>query len=266
MAAVAAAVVASSASGALVFLFSPTSATPGDLVTVRLGGTPARFTLSDRARPLQRPIRVYLVRNEVADEVRGRFDPRLHFVGALVPDRNARGILEFTLPPLDTGTYAVAAWCPRCARYSVGRTFFTLPVPRVSRYRRQMGLKISLPSAADSCPVTLPNSPRSGRFNHSNGLLVSTLPHDGVVVGSTYEPDGSLFWKPYWLPRFVAGTSVAVRGERLDALAAPMRVLAVRWGSGSWATASTFPSEGCWRITGRVGDVSLAYVVKVVRG
>jgi hypothetical protein len=24
------------------------------------------------------------------------------------------------------------------------------------------------------------------------------------------------------------------------------------------------PSEGCWRITGRVADISLSYVVKVV--
>ena len=33
---------------------------------------------------------------------------------------------------------------------------------------------------------------------------------------------------------------------------------------GSWASAVEFPSEGCWRLTGRVQDVSLSYVVKVV--
>jgi hypothetical protein len=27
-----------------------------------------------------------------------------------------------------------------------------------------------------------------------------------------------------------------------------------------------FPGLGCWRITGRVGDVSLTYVVNVVAG
>jgi hypothetical protein len=50
-----------------------------------------------------------------------------------------------------------------------------------------------------------------------------------------------------------------------------MRVRAVNWGysstgRGSWASAVSFPGEGCWRITGRVRDVSLTYVVKVVRG
>jgi hypothetical protein len=31
-----------------------------------------------------------------------------------------------------------------------------------------------------------------------------------------------------------------------------------------WASAVKFPSEGCWRLTGRVGDIALSYVVKVV--
>jgi hypothetical protein len=128
-----------------------------------------------------------------------------------------------------------------------------------------MSLGISMPDARMACPVTVPNRPGSGRFNHGNGLLVSTLPRDGVVVGAPYEPDGSLFWKPYWQPRVSTGAWVRVRGERLDAPSAPMRVLAVRWGSGSWATAATFPSEGCWRVVGRTGDVTLSYVVKVVR-
>jgi hypothetical protein len=55
-----------------------------------------------------------------------------------------------------------------------------------------------------------------------------------------------------------------VTGERLDAPSAPMRVLAVRWSGSSWRTASTFPGEGCWRISGRLGDISLTYVVRVV--
>jgi hypothetical protein len=45
----------------------------------------------------------------------------------------------------------------------------------------------------------------------------------------------------------------------------------VRWGysstgRGGWASAVVFAGEGCWRITGRVRDVSLTFVVRVVRG
>jgi hypothetical protein len=237
-------------------------------VTVRLGGTPAGFTLADRRRPLQRPIRVYLVRDGVAAEVRGRFDPRLHFVGTLVPDRSARGVLEFTVPPLDTGTYAVAAWCPGCARYSLGRAFFTLPVPRVSRYREHMGLRIAMPPAADECPVTIS---RSAGGWYGNGLLWTHRGGSGDLP-VLRRPDGTLFQKLGWLPGEGFRGDLRVRGERLDAASPPLRVLNVFWGygssgptaRGSWATPVEFPSEGCWRITARVDDVTLSYVARVV--
>lgn len=272
-AAVAAAVVASSASGALFFLFAPTSAKPGDRVTVRLGGTPAGFTLAERMRPLQRPIRVYLVPNAVAQEVRTRFDPRLHFVGLLVPDRNVRGVLEFSVPPLDTGLYAIAAWCPGCARSSFGRTFFTLPISRVSRFRRQLGLRVTMPPATESCTVTVPRGPDG---SYGNGLLATVLAPDGRLVAAR-EPGGTLFAKPRWTPRPGLDGSgpggLAVRGERLDAPAPPAVVRRVSWGSGSgpnarggWASALSFPTEGCWRISGRVRDVTLSFVVRVLAG
>jgi hypothetical protein len=129
-AAVLAAVLVSSASGALFFLFKPTVAKPGDRVTVRLGGTSSGFTLAKRVKPFKPPIRIYLVRNGVADNVRTRFDRRLHFIGQIVPDKNTHGSLTFSLPPLDSGAYVAAAWCPGCARYSAGRTFFVVPSPR----------------------------------------------------------------------------------------------------------------------------------------
>jgi hypothetical protein len=256
----------SSAHAALFFLFKPTSADAGDLVTARLGGTPASFEADDGQRPYRTAIRLYLVPSQVAGEVGSRFDRRLHFVGRIVPDRNSRGILRFRVPPLDTGAYALAYWCPGCAQFSGGTRFGVQTVPEVSRYRRWMALRVRLPAAAESCPATTASAsvPGSGGFNYGNGLLASTVPTNGVVVGARWEPDGSLFWKPGWLPRGVVTRDLVVAGERLDASAPPMRVLGVRWGGGSWRTASTFPSEGCWRITGRVGDISLSYVVKVV--
>ena len=259
-ASVVAAIVASSASAALFFLFKPTSAQTGDLVTVRLGGTPASFTLDKTERPFQKAIRIYLVPNGVADDVSSRLDPRLSFIGRIVPDRNVRGVLSFKVPPLDTGAYALAAWCPECARYSFGRTFFMQTVPKVSRYRHLMGLHVRMPSAIETCPV-------SGEGTYGNGLLSTTLPRKGVLVA---QKERGLFQKLGWLPRKGFGGELTVRGERLDA-PARMRVLAVNWGYtstglGSWRSAVTFPSEGCWRITGRVRDISLSYVVKVVGG
>jgi hypothetical protein len=260
-----AAVVVSYAHAALFFLFKPTSANAGDLVTVRLGGTPASFTLDDRERPFQRAIRLYLVPNDVAPTVRTRFDSRAHFIGALVPDRGARGVLTFTVPPLDTDKYAVAAWCPGCARYSFGRTFFVLPVATddPGRFARLQLLDVPMPDTATSCPVT------TGRVG--NGFLMVTIPEDGVLAVQR-EPDGTLFDKLGWLPKKDWGGNLTVRGERLDG-PGKMRVLRVNWGHvyvngrkgrGSWATPVTFSSEGCWRITGRVRDITLSYVVKVV--
>ena len=255
-----AAVVVSSAHAALFFLFKPTNANAGDLVTVRLGGTPASFTLDDRERPFGNGIRLYLVPRDAAGEVGSRFDPRLHYVGRIVPDRNARGLLRFKVPPLASGAYAVAAWCPGCARYSFGRSFFVQTGPRVSRFRHRMGLRVRMPSATETCPVT-------GEGRYGNGFLSVLLPADGVLVARR-DPDGTLFQKLGWQPHRPFLDSLTVRGERLDA-PGEMRVIAVRWGYasngvGSWASAVDFPSEGCWRITGRVGDISLSYVVKVV--
>lgn len=261
-----AALVASSASAALFFLFKPTTAKTGELVTVRLGGTPASFTVDQREKPFQNGIRLYLVPSRVAGEVESRFDRRLHFIGRIIPDRNSRGILSFTVPPLDSGAYALAAWCPACARNSFGRSFFVQTVPRVSRYRLWMGLCVRLPSARDTCPV-------SGTGSYGNGLLSTTLPGRGVLLARA-DPDG-LFQKLGWLPHTTLPDALTVRGERLDAASPPMRVLSVNWGPsiapgrpqiGRWRSAVKFPSEGCWRITGRVQDLTLSYVVRVVAG
>jgi hypothetical protein len=286
-AALIAGVAVSSAHAALFFLFKPTTADAGSVVTVRLGGTPASFKPEDAERPLRNGIRLYLVPSDIAGEVGSRFDRRLHFVGRIVPDKNSRGVLSFTVPPLDTGAYNVAAWCPECARYSFGRTLFVQTVPRVSRYRRWMGLVVQLPAAADSCPATLrgaggPPPGLAGRTPpswfpqtpgwHGNGFLWTGIPLGGTFVPQPqqFQPDGSVLTKLYWLAAGVHG-DLTLRGERLDATSPPLVVHRVNRGtmtgfrgSGTWATPVTFPSEGCWRLTARVRDISLSYVVKVV--
>lgn len=277
------------APGALFVLFRPTAAQPGEVVTVRTGGTPATFTLRHRKKPFRQPIRLYLVPNTVADEVHNRFDKRLHFVGQLAPDRNGRGILNFTVPPLDTDDYAAAAWCPGCARYSFGGTFFVLRVGEdiVPRYRPLMLLQVEMPSATETCPVTIPNSTtrppglgappafpgfgRSPRW-HTNGFLWTALPLDGVYhpPGPQWvEPDGAFSAKLYWFAAGVGG-ALALKGERIDAVSPALVIDRVNRGQWSglrrgsvWATPVTFPSEGCWKLTVQVKDVSLSFVLKV---
>ena len=60
-----------------------------------------------------------------------------------------------------------------------------------------------------------------------------------------------------------------VSGERIDTAAAPLRVFGVNTGSFSGAanpshmTPVGYPTTGCWRLTARLGDLSLVYVVRV---
>ena len=207
-------------------------------------------------------------------EVHSRFDPRLHFVGSVTPDRNGRGLKTSSVPPLDSGTYTLAYWCPGCAGSSRGRTFFVQrPEQFTQRYRSRTLLRIDTTQA---CPVTLPNAnrppgqPRSVAW-YGNGLLWAGLSADGVnaVPYDSVGADGSIGDKLLWVtsPSWSVPT---ITGERLDAPAPPLRVLGVNQGSfasadePSFMSPVSFPTAGCWRLRARVGDVSLSYVVDVV--
>ncbi|MBA2384995.1 MAG: hypothetical protein H0V68_10100 [Actinobacteria bacterium] len=265
LAALAAAAAPESGRAALFFLFEPTSAKPGETVTVRLGGTPKAFTRAQAVRPFQRAIRLYLAPNGTVQRLRTRFDARLHFIATLTPDARGRGKISFTVPPLDGDAYAVAAWCPGCARFSFGRTFFTLPVSSYTAARYPMLLNVRPPSSSATCPVTVPNGStppgehRAAHF-HGNGLLWTGLAPDRPI--GRLDEDGSYFDKLLWTT--ILYETLTLRAVRLDATAPPARWKANEGGSaGSWATAVWFSSAGCWRLTARVGDVSLSVVVRV---
>ncbi len=262
------------ARAALFFLLDQQTASPNDRVTVRTGATSTNFELRRQVKPLQRPVRLYLVRTELAAEVHSRFDPRLHFVGSVTPDRNGRGMQTFSVPPLDSATYTLAYWCPGCAASSRAPTFVVQhPGQFVQRYRSQTLLRISTTQA---CPVTLPNAnrpagqPRSVSW-YGNGLLWAGLKADGIsaVPQDRVGADGSVGDKLLWVtsPSWSVPT---ISGERLDAPAPALRVLGVNQGSfanadkPSFMSPVSFPSAGCWRLRARVGDVSLSYVVDVV--
>jgi hypothetical protein len=116
------------------------------------------------------------------------------------------------------------------------------------------------------------NGPRDApdEDSHGNGKLWTVLYPDGTVVFRRGGPgfilsDGSLSMKfPWW--RGVRG-KLTVEGRRLDSSAPPLRArIPEGYGdTGFQSTAIIFPTEGCWEVTGKVGQASLTFVTRVVR-
>jgi hypothetical protein len=134
-------------------------------------------------------------------------------------------------------------------------------------------------SAISSCPVTLPNgkSPSApgapgSEFNLGNedGTLFTIPWPEGVVIFARdgpgfILPDGSLEMKwPWW--RGMPG-KLSIGGQRLDAPAPPLRAeITEGYGdSGFQPTALIFPTQGCWEVTGIVGNAQLTFVTLVVQ-
>jgi hypothetical protein len=144
-----------------------------------------------------------------------------------------------------------------------------------------MALRVQMPTVTETCPVTIPRGrkpPPSSAASpewHGNGFLWTRLAQDGVFapppenVGWPGDPKGSIGTKLYWFARI--GGIFTLKGQRLDAPSSPLVVHSVNrgqsdvWRGPTWATAVTFPSEGCWRLTARVEDISLTFVLKVDR-
>ena len=174
-----------------------------------MGPGPGRVTFANTG-PRDEPhlgrnaVRLYLVSTDAAAQVRSRFESRLSFVGSVVPGKNGRGLLTFSVPPLDPRTYTIAYWCPGCATYSRGRTFFVQqPDEFAPRYRSRALLSLA---ATQSCPVTLPNGdrppgqPRNVPW-YGNGLLWAGVKPDGIyaVPQDCVTPDGSIGDKLLWV-------------------------------------------------------------------
>jgi len=125
------------------------------------------------------------------------------------------------------------------------------------------------------CSVTIPNGStppgeRPSSLHHGNGDLWTVLWPEGRVVFEPGGPgfvsaDGSLSMKwPWW--RGGRGR-LSIDGRRLDASAPPLRSKIPKGygGTGFQATALIFPTEGCWEVTGKVGQATLTFVTLVVR-
>jgi len=126
-----------------------------------------------------------------------------------------------------------------------------------------------------NCPTTQPvRAPAdigeqlfgSGSAYGNDGLWVGGLGDGGVIDARPVfvADDGSIGWKLGWW-RAVRGT-LEISGRRLDAEAPPLAAR-VPDGYGSidfQASGVSFPSEGCWEITGRVGDAQVTFVTYVI--
>jgi hypothetical protein len=128
------------------------------------------------------------------------------------------------------------------------------------------------PPRAGICPLTLPNerTPRGqadAGMNHGNGKLWTAMwPHNVLIASGSYiRPDGSVWMKwPWW--RRVKGR-LTVTGRRLDGEAPPLTA-AIPSGYGDRGfqpSGITFPTEGCWEVTGAAGSARLTFVTLVLK-
>jgi hypothetical protein len=173
--------------------------------------------------------------------------------------------------------------------------FWILPIALLTAWlvwhgssaRAKSAGKATMPdNSSDSCPVTRPNgsqppvknfggkvtySPsyrgsRDGYVegSHGNGKLWTVLPPDGKLVIPTdvISYHGGLWMKSLWW-RGIRG-NLTIRGRRLDG-AGKLHVAPQNgYGeTGLLVTGVTFPSEGCWEITGKADDSELTFVVEV---
>lgn len=128
------------------------------------------------------------------------------------------------------------------------------------------------PTSLAPCPVTLPNgnTPPGEQPSPSflgNGALWTGLWPDGkvLIAPQNIQDDGSLAMKFFWW-RGVRG-ALTIEGKRLDAPAPPLRsYIPDGYGdTGFQATSIIFPTEGCWEVTGKVGESALTFVTRVVK-
>ena len=94
-------------------------------------------------------------------------------------------------------------------------------------------------------------------------LAAGRLPGGGEMAH--VNADGSISAKVGWWRSRLQPLRIA--GSRLDAPAPPLRAQAGPSASygGFVPSILTFPTTGCWRVVGTVGDARLAFVVRVTR-
>jgi hypothetical protein len=101
-------------------------------------------------------------------------------------------------------------------------------------------------------------------FHGGDGLWTSLWRGSPSAPDAVLQ-DGSLSMKvPWW--RGVKG-NLTIEGKRRDGAAPPLssRTPHGYRDTGFQSTGLIFPIEGCWEVVGRVGEVSLTFVIFVIR-
>jgi hypothetical protein len=120
--------------------------------------------------------------------------------------------------------------------------------------------------------VTVPGPHDKAGFNIGNAALKADiwpggrLPAGPLPDGGSdarIEPDGSISAKLGW--ERVKEGQLWIEGRRLDRAAPPLKadVPCCYGPSGFQATGVTFPTTGCWQVTGHLGDETLTFNVSV---
>jgi hypothetical protein len=113
-------------------------------------------------------------------------------------------------------------------------------------------------------------------FNFGNKLLRAELPAHGHLIAGTLpdggsmaiiERDGAITTKLGWW-RGLQGRLV-ISGHRLDKKAAPLKAdlppLNSYGATGFIPSGLTFPTTGCWRVSGKLGRAHLSFVLSVTK-
>jgi hypothetical protein len=133
--------------------------------------------------------------------------------------------------------------------------------------------------AAPACRVTTPNryparaDPPTPAYNHGNASVRVAMPEKGAIVAgrlpgtlgkqAVIDDDGSIFTKMGW---WKGGRTLVVTGRRLDRRAPPLQAdVPDGYYGGFQATGLTFPTAGCWRITGTTGRGPLSFTLVVTK-
>lgn len=233
-------------------------------VTLRGYEATAPFTawwsrpFTERSAPAPAPFYRVVLRQETPDGLKPVTWTLLY-----VPRRAAMRIAQNRVPPYAAGVGPYWREVPGSARAALDRaTQGVTPFP-ASPVWHACAVTVARPPYPD---------PAQPSFNYGNATIrVALSPPDGLIVAgrlpgggvrASINPDGSIDAKFGW---WRAGSGpIRISGRRVDRSAPPLRAHVPRgYGAGFQATGLTFPTTGCWRITGRYAGASLTFTVLV---
>lgn len=115
--------------------------------------------------------------------------------------------------------------------------------------------------------------PRSFDYGNASIAVALNPPNGHLVAGrlpgggwrATINPNGSIDAKYGWW-RAGDDARLKISGHRLDATAPPLIAdIPNGYGIGFQATGLTFPTTGCWRVTGTFKTARLSFTVRVTK-